>query len=147
MKTQLSSGKEDTRNLLGRNALIVLLVAPIIGVLWWLSPTGNTLPPVGRTEERLRSEAALIFRGVGVLEPVRACEYSWKHLYLTCTVPGTLSTQVQGQMLSVGWQRPNPEESSAPAKLTFHRGKDTASLICGTQGSNSTCKLSLFAPR
>jgi hypothetical protein len=140
-----SSIKEDSRASLGRNALIVLLVAPIVGVLWWFGPSGDDVLPMGRTEERFRSDAAMIFSSVSSLDATKACQYSWKQLKLLCTVPPVVSAQVHNMILSAGWERVGSDDSSALHYVRYQRSQDIASFQCGGEGASSECTLTFFA--
>jgi hypothetical protein len=144
MKNSSVFSKQDSSSLLGRNALMLLLIAPVIGVLWWFSSADERIQPMGRTEERFRADATLVLRGVSAPEPARSCEYWPKHLNLTCTISAVSVVQVHDQLLHAGWQLRNTEEPAKLVKRSYQRTTDNVTLICRNDAADSSCKLSFY---
>jgi hypothetical protein len=130
---------------IGRSALVLLLIAPLVGVVWWFTPSDPPPQSIGRTEERLRSQAADLYAGVATREAVASCQYWAKHLYLTCELPRELAPSLHQQLLSAGWTA-EAGSFAASAKNAYRKERDSSTLQC-KDASGSRCTLSLFAPR
>lgn len=145
MPTERES-QSATRSIdIGRTALLILLVAPLAGAIWWFAPDNLKPLPMGQTEARLRAHVAELYGVVGTREAATSCQYWAKHLYLTCEPSRELAAALHKQLLSSGW-RADPTAFSATVKNSYSKERDTASLACQAP-PGGRCTFSLFAPR
>jgi hypothetical protein len=144
---QSSHAKQTVRLDVARTVLTVALVAPLVGVVWWFSPSSPQKLPMGRTEERLRVEAESLFTRLNSPAEAQACEYWAKHLYLTCRVRGDLVARMKEGLVLLGWVVASEESTAKRLDIQLSKGRDSARVECNTSSTPGECKLSLFAPR
>ena len=132
--------------LLGRELLMVLLVAPLVAVVWWFSPNAPASAPMGRAEEVLRAEANTLLQLPGHNAAHQACKYWAKLLRLTCFVRTSELPRITESFIRNDWTEAK-SHSPQNGEFAYVRAKESARIKCPEPESQQGCAVYLFYPR